>query len=144
MKVRLALGALALACLPFAIVFPVRVEGRSMEPTFQAGQRVWVLRRWAAGAPRLAEIWLVEGPQGLALKRVLALPADHLEERRGDLLRNGLRVEEPWVRWSGTASGGPWTGGYLVLGDNRPESRDGRSWGPLPPAALRGRVLVSD
>lgn len=144
MKVALALGSMVLACLPFAAVFPVRVEGRSMEPTLHPGQRVWVLRRWAAGAPKLREIWLVAGPEGPALKRVLGLPSDHLEERRGDLLSNGLRMEEPWVRWSGTASGGPWTGGYLVLGDNRPESRDGRSWGPLPEGALRGRILGWD
>ena len=30
---------------------------------------------------------------------------------------------------------------YLVLGDNRPVSRDGCEWGPLPPSDLLGRML---
>jgi len=140
-KVGVALGALALACLPFAAVFPVRVAGRSMEPTLHPGQRVWVIRAWLAGPPRIGEIWLVEGPDGPALKRVVALPSDQLEERNGDLMKNGIRMEEPWVRWSGKGNGGPWSGGYLLMGDNRPESHDGRSWGPLKAKALRGRAL---
>ncbi len=41
-------------------------------------------------------------------------------------------------------SSGPWSlgQGYFLLGDNRPESHDGRSWGALSAAALQGRILL--
>lgn len=139
-----ALAALGLALAPLAAVHPVRVEGRSMLPALHPGERIWVLRRALAGSPRPGQVWLVEGPEGPVVKRLIALPGQAVEERDGELWVEGRRLEEPWVRWSGRASGGPWQGGCFLAGDNRPESRDCRSWGSLPESALRGRVLGRD
>ncbi len=114
-----------------------------MEPTLHDGQTGWVLRTWAAGLPGHRQVWLVDSPEGPSLKRVLALPGEHLEIRSGDLLRLGRRLEEPYIQHLERGHGGPWEAGdgYLVLGDNRPESRDSRAWGSLPRGAFRGRVL---
>lgn len=140
MKPWVPLAALGLALTPLLCVFPARVEGRSMLPALNPGQRIWVLRRWCAGSPQPGQVWLVAGPEGPAVKRLLALD-QRVEERDGELWIGERRLEEPWVRWTGRDSGGPWTGGCFLAGDNRPESRDGRSWGPLPESSLRGRVL---
>lgn len=142
MKAWVPLAALGLALLPLAFVFPAQVEGRSMLPTLSPGQRIWVLRRWCAGPPQPGQLWFVAGPDGPAVKRLIALER-RVEERDGELWVDERRLEEPWVRWSGRASGGPWVGGGFLAGDNRPESRDSRSWGPLPEGALQGRVLVA-
>jgi signal peptidase I len=135
--------ALGLALSPLAVVHPIRIRGRSMEPTLRNGQVCWALRSWAAGRPTRHQIWLVDAPDGPSLKRVLALPGEHLEIHEGDLLHLGKRLEEPYVQYSERSSSGPWEAGsgYLVLGDNRPESRDSRTWGPLPRRSFRGRVL---
>lgn len=137
------LAAVILAVSPLAIVHPVRVAGRSMEPALREGDLRWALRAWASPPPKRGEIWVVEGPQGPSVKRIIGLPGDLVTWQGPDVCINGPRLEEPWVvhperSGSGTLACGE---GYLVLGDNRPESRDGRNWGPLPVTALGGRVL---
>lgn len=137
------LAALALALSPLAVVHPVRVQGRSMEPTLRPDDLRWVLRAWASHPPRRGEVWIVEGPQGDSAKRVAGLPGEVVTWEGPDVWIGGRRLEEPWVvhperSGQGSLSCGQ---GYLVLGDNRPESQDGRSWGPLPASAFQGRVL---
>ena len=137
------LAALALALAPLAVVRPYWVRGRSMVPALGDGQMGWALRAWASHAPRRGEVWLVEGPGGPTVKRVLGLPGERIAWRGPDLLLDGRPLEEPWVRHperlgEGSRSCGD---GYLVLGDNRPESDDGRRWGPVPRSAFTARAL---
>ncbi len=136
-------AALALALSPLLVLHPVRVRGHSMEPALMDGDLRWALRAWASGAPSRNEIWIVAGPQGPSIKRVVGLPGDLVIWRGPDLWINGRRQDEPWVvhpERSGTGQQACGDG-YLVLGDNRPDSQDGRRWGILPPQALRGRVF---
>jgi signal peptidase I len=143
MRPWIPLTALALVLSPLGVVHPVHVIGHSMEPTLADGELRWALRTWVSHAPRRGEIWVVEGPQGPSVKRVLGLPGEVVVWHGPDLWINGQRQEEPWVvHPERTGEGQQACGtGYLVLGDNRPESQDGRSWGALPRKALRGRVL---
>lgn len=136
-------AALALALSPLLVVHPVRVSGQSMEPALRNGDLRLALWGWISPSPKRGQVWLVEGPYGPSVKRVLGLPGETAEWQGPDLWIDGRRLEEPWVLHPepggrGRAACGE---GYLVLGDNRPESQDGRSWGPLPAKALRGRVL---
>ncbi len=143
MKLWIPFLALGLALSPLALVHPVRVQGRSMAPALHSGQVVWAIRNWAAGTPERQQVWLLETPDGPSLKRVLALPGEGLEIREGEVLHQGRPLDEPYVQQPERGSAGPWQAGdgYLVLGDNRPESRDSRAWGPLPRSAFRGRIL---
>lgn len=113
-----------------------------MAPALQDGELRLALRAWAAGAPRRGEVWLVEGPEGPAIKRVAALPGERIELRDGDALVAGRRVPPPegarLERQDGAWACGA---GCFLLGDNRPASRDSRVWGPLPLRSLRARVL---
>ena len=137
-------AALAFALLPLAFVHPLRVAGRSMEPTLRSGSLHLALRAWCAGPPGRGEVWLVESPDGPAIKRVLGLPGERLEQRDGEMYLGERRMQEPYLRQFDRGDAGPWeTGtGILVLGDNRRESRDGRAWGPLPRSAFRGRIIA--
>jgi len=137
-------AALALALSPLAVLHPFQVRGRSMEPLLKDGELRFALRAWAAGPPRRGELWLVEGPEGPAVKRIAALPGERLELRDGDFFVDGRRIPPPegatLERQDGAWACGE---GCFLLGDNRPASRDSRAWGPLPRAALRARVLGS-
>ena len=137
------LAALALALAPLGVVRPLWVRGHSMEPGLPHGSLRWVLRAWASSAPRRGEVWLVAGPDGDSLKRVMGLPGERLSWSGPDLTVNGQRLQEPWVAFPERGGQGAWAcgEGYLLLGDNRPLSRDGRNWGPLPGTALNGRLL---
>ena len=135
--------ALALALSPLTGVYPVRVSGRSMEPTLQAGELRWALRRWCAGEPRRGQVWALEGPQGPAIKRVVGLPGEELVQQKSELWLQNRPLEEPYVTHPERGEDGPWQSGqgYFLLGDRRSESQDSRSWGPLPRSAFRGRIL---
>lgn len=143
MRPWIPIAALALALSPLLVVHPVRVSGHSMEPTFMDGDLRWALRTWASHAPRRGEIWVVEGPHGTSVKRVLGLPGDTVRWQGPDLWINEQRLDEPWVVHPERGGDGHQScgTGFLVLGDNRPESQDGRSWGVTAPQALRGRIL---
>jgi signal peptidase I len=143
MRPWLPLAALAIALSPLLVVHPVRISGRSMEPALSDGDLRWALRAWASPLPRRGEIWIVEGPQGASVKRVLGLPGEALAWQGPELWINGQRLDEPWVVHPERGGEGRQAcgSGYLVLGDNRPQSQDGRSWGTVPVQALRGRIL---
>jgi signal peptidase I len=143
MRPWLPLAALAMALSPLLVVHPVRISGRSMEPALVDADLRWALRAWASHAPRRGEIWVVAGPHGSSIKRVLGLPGDAVSWRGPDLWINGQRLDEPWVVHPERSGEGRTVcgDGYLVLGDNRPQSQDGRSWGPVPPEALKGRLF---
>jgi signal peptidase I len=136
-------AALVLALFPLAFVHPLWVRGQSMDPTLRDGERCWVLRAWVAGAPRRGEIWLLQTPDGAALKRVVGLPGERIAQRGGDLFLAGHALPEPFVQHPERGDGGPWEAGagYLVMGDNRPRSRDSRAYGPVALREFQGRVL---
>jgi len=143
MRPWIPLASVALALSPLAVVHPVRVSGHSMEPAMRDGGLHWMLRAWASHAPQRGEVWVVAGPQGTSVKRVLGLPGDSVIWAGPDIWINGQQLEEPWVAHPERSGAGHQAcgEGYLVLGDNRPVSQDGRSWGVVPVKALRGRVL---
>lgn len=137
------MAALALALSPLLVVRPVRVSGRSMEPALRDGDLRLALRTWAAAAPRRGEIWVVDGPHGPSVKRVVGLPGEMVTWRGPEIRVDGRPLDEPWVTYPERSGEGRQAcgNGYLALGDNRPESQDGRRWGALPPSALKGRLL---
>ncbi len=78
----------------------------------------------------------------MSVKRAVGLPNERIEAKDGEILINGSRLNEPYVRSSDHLDGAWDCGnGYLMLGDNRPQSHDGRAWGPLSKSALKSRVV---
>lgn len=81
------------------------------------------------------------------IKRVVGLPGDTLEIRRGYLYVNGVGIPEPYVedKYRRIQDFGPVRvdpDHFFVMGDHRDRSSDSRSWGQVPRELLKGRALL--
>ena len=157
----LAVGVLAAAGLAVrrARLEPMLVSGGSMRPTLGPGQRIAVaplVRPPARGdlvvvaRPRPTGVppWGSPDPARApgdreVVKRVVGLPGERVRLAAGRLEVDGLELAEPYL------AGGPGAGEldlelgpaqYLVLGDHRAASTDGREFGPVGADALLGLV----
>ena len=151
-----------------------RVQGPSMEPTIEAGQHLLVNKLvyfrvdpqdiarflpflditrdrflFPFHPPRQGEVIIFRFPQDPSrdfVKRVIGLPGDTVEIRRGEVFVNGEPLDEPYVTRRGLGSSAPVKvepDSYFVLGDNRLASHDSRDWGPVPTDNVVGRAWVS-
>jgi signal peptidase I len=76
-----------------------------------------------------------------AVKRVVGLPGERIRVMDGRAEIDGRQLAEPYAHGMGVS--GEWSLGhaeYLVLGDDRSESTDGRTFGPVPREAIAGVV----
>ena len=133
----------------------MRVEGSSMAPSYPPGTVVLVLRPplHALTRPgrgyRPGDVVVVAPPGGgLSRKRVAAVGPATVAMARGELLVDGERSSAPVPVRAGVSDVPPTRlgpGELFVLGDDRRPlaSRDSRDYGPLPPAAVRGRVVAA-
>ncbi len=132
--------------LVFGFVRPFVVEAfyipsESMVPTLEVGDRVFVNKFvYRFSQPERGDIVVfrsLEGGQEELIKRVVGIPGDTVEVRDGVLFVNGERWQEPYVsdRFPDSSFYGPTEipeGRVFVMGDNRPNSRDSRFFGPVP------------
>jgi signal peptidase I len=79
------------------------------------------------------------------IKRVVGVPGDEID-CDGKLLRNGEPVDEPYLDPGVTTDGCKTTtvkpGQLYVMGDNRSNSQDSRSFGPIDRSDVVGRAFV--
>jgi len=123
------------------------VEGMSMEPNLHNAERVIVEKvtyHFVHGPARGDVVVLhVSGQEELLIKRVVALPGETVEVRGGQLYINGRLVDEPWTDRQGGPDYPPTVVPPMhvfVMGDNRGQSNDSRSFGPIPVDQIVGRA----
>jgi signal peptidase I len=149
--VRFGLG-LAVLVVAFAIrsfaVEPVHVSSLSMAPTLQRHDVVLV-QKVGDGPVRRRDIVAFTDPihGALTVKRVVAIAGDVVEIRDAVLQVNGQPVPEPAVdyRLIDGLYFGPArvpSGTVFLMGDNRGESIDSRSFGPVPLKAISGHIVL--
>ena len=135
---------------------PMLVNGGSMRPTLGPGQRIAVAP--LVRPPARGDLVVLRSPRQVeVVKRVVGLPGERVRLRSGRLEVDGRTVPEPYLadprRGPGNPEGVPREMGgagdlelelgpaqYLVLGDHRAASTDGRDFGPVGADALVGRV----
>ena len=79
------------------------------------------------------------------IKRVIGLPGETVEMKDGTVYINGQVLEEPYKHVKDNYTGGPWLvpeNSVFVMGDNRPNSNDGRRWGFVPFGTIMGRGIA--
>ena len=127
----------------------IRVESVSMEPTLYAGNFVVVSKlAYQFVEPSRGDVIVFRYPpnpeQDPYIKRVIGLPGDRVDVRDEEVLINGIRIAEPYLD-SPTRQGGDWIvppDSLFVMGDNRNNSSDSRSWGVVPKENVIGKALV--
>ncbi len=124
------------------------VESISMQPALFPGDYAIVnkLAYSSHNTPRRGDVILFEYPPNPNsipyFKRIIGLPGDQVHIADGKIYINGELIAEPYIIVT-TNRGGDWTvpaNQYFVLGDNRNNSSDSRSWGFVPSENIIGRV----
>ena len=125
-----------------------RVEGYSMEPTLYGHQRLIIEKlSYRFHEPERGDIVVVRVPQfdKLLIKRVIGLPGETLEVREGIVYIDGAPLDEPYVNGRPRGDYPPLTipeGYVFVMGDNRNNSNDSRSFGPVPIENIVGHAWM--
>src|SRR6266511_4372752 len=113
------------------------IPSGSMEPTLNISDRVLVEKV----SYRFGEV-----KDGDLIKRVVGTPGDRITCQQGRLYRNGRPVNEPYLAPGTTTENcTPTTvaaGKLFVMGDNRNNSEDSRTFGPIDRSTLVGRAFV--
>ncbi len=153
---------LKFALLALCIVIPVRlfvaqpfiVSGESMVPTFENGQYLIIDElTYHLHTPKRGDVIVFRYPKDTTqffIKRIIGLPGDtvHLSDVGMSVTRadgSEVTLDEPFVVNHGNGGTRDYVvpaDNYFVMGDNRPESSDSRSWGFLPRKNIVGRVFV--
>ena len=146
----LALAALLCYFLISFVAQAFRVQGTSMLPLLQDGERIIVDKLTYRFEPiRRGDVvvfWYPRDPAVSFIKRIVALPGETIEVKRGVLLIDGQAVREDYLATASRdqASHRPTRvppGHYFVMGDHRTSSNDSRNWGEVPQKYIYGRAL---
>jgi signal peptidase I len=145
------LETLVLSLVLFAVINSIsariRVDGFSMEPTLRTGEFVIVNKlAYKLSQPKLSDVIVFHyprDPQQEYIKRVIGLPGDNVVISNGQVSVNGQIIDEPYIA-AAPAYQSEWTvpeNSLFVLGDNRNNSSDSHSWGPVPMDEVIGKAI---
>lgn len=165
----IAAAALLVLAFEAEVAKPFRIPSASMEPTLHCARPADGCRAhfddriiacvvcYRFSAPHRGQVVVFHAPEhacgtgGVFVKRLIGMPGDRVyEDSRANIWVDGRQLREPYVAPGARAGdryrGAHWQvprGEYLMLGDNRGNSCDSRSWGPVPRSSLIGPVVMT-
>jgi signal peptidase I len=124
------------------------VYGQSMEPSLYEKQRLIIDKvSYHFFPPKRNDIVVIAMPDmnEMLVKRIIGLPGETVEVRDGVVYINGNPLAGTYQRDMGHENDAPVVLGplnYFVMGDNRLNSNDSRSFGPVQRDYILGRVWL--
>ena len=154
--VRFAIIAILIVVpIRYFIASPFLVSGASMDDTFHSGEYLIVDQvSYYFESPARGDVIVFRYPRDPSkffIKRVIGVPGDTVTITDGHVRikneahPNGFILDEPYIKAMDPAPTLTETLGdreYFVMGDNRNESSDSRSWGVLQEERIVGRAFV--
>src|SRR5580692_7467924 len=147
--------AVALGLALVIIVFlyqPVKVEGTSMAPLLSDQERIFINKFVYRFEPidrgDVVVFWYPLDRSKSFIKRVVGLPGETVEIRKGVVFVNGVSLAEPYVppQYEDLTDFGPVRvprDNYFVMGDHRISSNDSRVFGTVASHYIYGRAVFA-
>jgi signal peptidase I len=139
---------------------PNEVKGSSMFPNFENGEYLLTDKlSYQLGNPKRGDVVVFKAPPSEPcaedeceyIKRVIGLPGDTVKVEGGQVFLNGQKLDQTFLPSDYVTEAGAVLqegveiqvpeGQYLVMGDNRSHSRDGREFGPIPQNLILGKAF---
>jgi signal peptidase I len=157
--------SIVLALSVFVILYlfvaqPNEVSGSSMLPNFTNGEYLLTDKlSYQFGSPQRGDVVVFRAPvsepcsadQCEYIKRIIGLPGDRVMVKAGQVYLNGALLNQYFLPSDFVSDPGAFAkegeeetvpqGYYLVMGDNRSHSRDGREFGPIKRDSIVGKAF---
>lgn len=132
------------------IITPVIVSGNSMKPNFNDGELLLVRKiGYNEKVVERFDVVVIKEDNDEIIKRIIGMPGEHISYKNNKLYVNDKLVSENYTHLTTddfnleevcTCSSIP-DGKYLVLGDNRPISKDSRVIGLIDIDDIVGKAV---
>jgi signal peptidase I len=151
--IRELIETIALTLLIFLVIRfagqSFRVDGESMEPGLHTDEFVLVDKvSYLFQSPQRGDVIVFHYPldtQRDFIKRIIGLPGDTISTTSTSVIVDGQTLHEPYLSLPFNFANDTWKLGpnqFFVMGDNRDNSLDSRSWGPLDRSFIIGRAVA--
>ncbi|HTR43377.1 MAG TPA: signal peptidase I [Pseudomonadales bacterium] len=149
----LCLAMLSFLFISHFVFESVQVQGSSMYPTLFNSNFYWLNKfAYVIGQPHRGDIVAIKDPSGhgFDVKRIIATPDQSIYISNGKVYVDGQVLQEPYLplkmrTFAYEKSEDEFyclaPDQYFVMGDNRGNSCDSRSFGPIKRNAILGRVI---
>lgn len=138
------------------LIQPFLVSGASMSPNFSSGDYLMVDElTYRIRPPERGEVVVFRYPNDTStffIKRIIGLPGERVTVSGGKIViynaeqKDGFELKEDYLpadlSTQGSIDETLGEAEYFVMGDNRPNSFDSRSWGKLPAADIVGLARI--